>query len=179
MRSTMAFMLPVLWPSSGYQYFFKPKPDHACAAPQTQSQHAASRATGCSRPQPRPSAAGAAASRKAPAATPPIAASLETDTTVENEFYKIVFTNRGAQVKHWILKKYFDSAGKPLDLVQPQAAARFGLPLSLFTYEPALTTQLNHALYQVTYRRATLGHRPGAGPDTRHLPLRRPTASTW
>jgi hypothetical protein len=32
-------------------------------------------------------------------------------------------------VKHWILKKYFDSAGKPLDLVQPQAAARFGLPL--------------------------------------------------
>src|SRR5208337_883255 len=72
-------------------------------------------------------------------------------TTIENEFYKIVFTNRGAQVKNWILKKHFDSAGKPLDLVQPQAAARFGLPLSLFTYEPALTTQLNEALYQVSY----------------------------
>ena len=35
-------------------------------------------------------------------------------------------------------------------MVQPQAAARFGLPLSLFTYEPALTTQLNQVLYQVT-----------------------------
>jgi YidC/Oxa1 family membrane protein insertase len=49
------------------------------------------------------------------------------------------------------LKKYFDSAGKPLDLVQPQAAARFGLPLALFTYEPALTTELNSALYKVSY----------------------------
>ena len=48
------------------------------------------------------------------------------------------------------MKKYFDSTGKPLDLVQPEAAARFGLPLSLFTYEPALTTQLNDALYQAT-----------------------------
>ena len=35
-------------------------------------------------------------------------------------------------------------------MVQPQAAARFGLPLSLFTYDPALTTQLNQALYQVS-----------------------------
>ena len=59
--------------------------------------------------------------------TPAIAASAETETTVENELYKIVFTNRGAQVKHWILKKYFDTSGKPLDMVQPQLAARFGL----------------------------------------------------
>jgi len=34
-------------------------------------------------------------------------------------------------------------------MVQPQAAARFGQPLSFFTYEPALTEQLNQALYQV------------------------------
>ena len=49
-----------------------------------------------------------------------------------------------------MLKKYFDSAGKPLDLVQPQASAQFGLPLSLFTYEPQLTSQLNQALYQLS-----------------------------
>ncbi len=48
------------------------------------------------------------------------------------------------------MKKYFDSSGKPLDLVQAQASARFGLPLSFFTYDSALTTQLNQALYQVT-----------------------------
>ena len=79
-----------------------------------------------------------------------ISASQESELTVENELYKIVLTNHGALVKHWILKKSFDSSGKPLDLVQPEAAARFGLPLSLFTYEPVLTSQLNQALYQST-----------------------------
>ncbi len=148
MRSTMAFMLLAMAAIFGYQYFFaKPKPDQQPPA-QTQSQPAAPAASGAPA---APGTAPNAASSQAPSATPQIAASLETYTTIENEFYKIVFTNRGAQVKNWILKKYFDSAGKPLDLVQPQAAARFGLPLSLFTYEPALTTQLNDALYQVSY----------------------------
>jgi len=150
MRSTMALMLIVMAVFFGYQFFFnKPKPDQPTQPAQTQSQPAA----------PAPSSApaapgqtpGPASAAKTPSATPQIAASLETTTTVENEFYKIVFTNRGAQVKNWILKKYSDSSGKPLDLVQPQAAARFGLPLSLFTYEPALTTELNDALYQVSY----------------------------
>ncbi len=87
---------------------------------------------------------------QAPAAVAAVGAASETETTVENEKYKIVFTNRGAQVKHWILKNYTDSTGKPLDMVQPQAAARFGLPLSLFTYESGLTEQLNQALYQAS-----------------------------
>jgi YidC/Oxa1 family membrane protein insertase len=149
MRSTMAFMLLAMAVIFGYQFFFaKPKPDQQPPA-QTQSQPAAPAASAA--PAAPGQAPNAAAAAQAPSATPQISASLETYTTVENEFYKIVFTNRGAQVKNWILKKYFDSAGKPLDLVQPQAAARFGLPLALFTYEPALTTQLNDALYQVSY----------------------------
>jgi YidC/Oxa1 family membrane protein insertase len=32
--------------------------------------------------------------------------------------------------------------------VNQKAAADFGYPLSLYTYEPALTTELNQALYQ-------------------------------
>ncbi len=147
MRSTMAFMLLAMAAIFGYQYFFaKPKPDQQPPA-QTQSQPAAPNAYAA------PAAPGQApnAPAQAPSGTPQVSAPLETYTTVENEFYKIVFTNRGAQVKNWILKKYFDSAGKPLDLVQPQAAARFGLPLALYTYEPTLTTQLNDALYQVSY----------------------------
>jgi YidC/Oxa1 family membrane protein insertase len=149
MRSTMAFMLLAMAAIFGYQFFFeKPKPVQQPPA-QTQSQATAPATSGAPAAQgPTPAVAAPA---RAPAATPQISASLETYTTIENEFYKIVFTNRGAQVKSWILKKYFDSAGKPLDMVQPQAAARFGLPLSLFTYEPALTTQLNDALYQVSY----------------------------
>jgi YidC/Oxa1 family membrane protein insertase len=83
------------------------------------------------------------------ASTPAITAASEAETTVENPNYRIVFTNRGAQVKHWILKHYYQSDGKtPLDMVQAQSASRFGLPLSVFTYDDALTTQLNQALYQ-------------------------------
>ncbi len=84
--------------------------------------------------------------------TPAVTAHDEQFTTVENERFKIIFTNRGAQVKNWILKGYYDTGGyaggHPLDMVQPQVAARFGFPLSLYTYEPALTAQLNQALYQ-------------------------------
>jgi YidC/Oxa1 family membrane protein insertase len=149
MRSTMAFALLVMAAIFGYQYFFaKPKPDQQQPA-QTQSQAAPPSASAAPNAPGQPP--NAAAPAQGPATTPQITAPLETYTTVENEFYKIVFTNRGAQVKNWILKKYFDSAGKPLDLVQPQAAARFGLPLSLFTYESALTTELNGALYKVSY----------------------------
>jgi YidC/Oxa1 family membrane protein insertase len=148
MRSTMAFMLLAMAAIFGYQYFFaKPKPDQQPPA-QTQSQATAPAASANPAAQAPPQAAAPA---QAPTTTPQVSAPQETPTTIENEFYKIVFTNRGAQVKSWTLKKYFDSAGQPLDLVQPQAAARFGLPLSLFTYEPALTTQLNDALYQVSY----------------------------
>jgi YidC/Oxa1 family membrane protein insertase len=144
MRSTMAMMFVILAAFLGYQYFFaKPKPqDQPPAVTQTQPVAPAAQTA----PAPAPTAAAAQSS----STTPQVTASMVTTTTVENELFKIQFTNRGAQVEHWILKKYFDSAGKPLDLVQPQAAARFGLPLSLYTYDPALTTQLNQALYQVS-----------------------------
>jgi len=168
MRSTMTFALLMIVVLIGYQYFVKPKQDATQPAPQTQSQvnlpaaqvgqtgqAGAAGQAGQPTPGQTPSAPGSA---QASMATPTVAAALETETTVENEQYKIVFSNRGAQVKSWILKKYFDTAGKPLDMVQPQVAADFGFPLSFFTYEPDLTTQLNQALYQVT----ALGAQPTA-----------------
>ena len=147
MRSTLAFTLMLLVVFLGYQYIFKPKMPTPPPATQTQTQAPAAQPSSPAAPGPTQLATKGA---PAAAATPAITAPSETETTVENELYKIVFTNRGAQVKHWILKKYTDSAGKPLDLVQQQTSASFGLPLSLFTYEPGLTTQLNQALYQVT-----------------------------
>jgi YidC/Oxa1 family membrane protein insertase len=77
----------------------------------------------------------------------PVVAQTESTTTVENELYKITFSNRGAQATSWILKKYQDSYGKPLDLVHTQAAASVGYPLSLYTYDPGLTADLAKALY--------------------------------
>jgi YidC/Oxa1 family membrane protein insertase len=143
-RTFMAFMMLMLAVILGYQLFFaKPKTDQQPPA-QTQSQ-AASPAV-----PPATGSSSSAAPAPQPTVTPQISAALETDTTVENEFYRIVFSNRGAQVKHWILKKYFDSSGKPLDMVQAQASAQFGLPLAFFTYSSSVTSQLNQALYQIT-----------------------------
>jgi len=72
----------------------------------------------------------------------------ETETVIENDLYKIVFTNRGAQVKSWILKKFNDDQGKPLELVNQAAAGKFGQPLSLFTYDESLRAKVNSVLYQ-------------------------------
>ena len=73
-------------------------------------------------------------------------AAAEAETVIENDLYRITFTNRGAQVKSWILKKYQDDHGKPLELVS-RAAEKYGYPLSLWTYDEALRNKINSALY--------------------------------
>jgi YidC/Oxa1 family membrane protein insertase len=152
MRSTIVFFALMLAVLVGYQYLFKPSQAPAPESPsqpaqtQTQSsQPAASQTPGAPATPGTPAQAVAAAAQ-----TPAIGAAVENTLTVENDVYRIVFTNRGGQVKQWILKHYTGSSGEPLDLVQPQIAERFGFPLSFFTYEPQLTSQLNSALYQVT-----------------------------
>jgi YidC/Oxa1 family membrane protein insertase len=65
------------------------------------------------------SPAGAAAN---PAAS--VQATNECTTVIENDVYQITFTNRGGQVKSWILKKYKADNGQPLDLVNQPAAAQ-------------------------------------------------------
>jgi YidC/Oxa1 family membrane protein insertase len=73
-------------------------------------------------------------------------AASEADTVIENDLYRITFTNRGAQVKSWILKKYQDDHGKPLELVS-RAAEKYGYPLSLWTYDETQRNKINSALY--------------------------------
>ena len=141
--TTFAFLAVILF--LAFQYF-KPKQDTPQPTPQTQQQRSA-QSTAASQP---PSSAESASAAQSLGTAPAILAAAETETTVENQLYRIVFTNHGAQVKHWILKKYFDTGGKPLDLVQPQLAAQFGFPLSLFTYDSSLTQQLNQSLYQAS-----------------------------
>jgi len=92
-----------------------------------------------------PATAQPTAKRQSPTAATKQAPS-ETDSVIENDLYRITFTNRGAQVKSWVLKKYKDDKGNPLELVH-NAGAQFGLPLSLWTWDPKLRDQLNSALY--------------------------------
>jgi YidC/Oxa1 family membrane protein insertase len=71
----------------------------------------------------------------------------EATTVVENELYRIEFSNRGAQVVDWQLKRFKDGNNKPLNLVHTQAAKEVGYPLSLYTYDAAMTDGLRKALY--------------------------------
>ncbi len=80
-------------------------------------------------------------------ATPAQQAQSESETVIENDLYRITFTNRGAQAKSWILKKYSDDQRRPLDLVNQQAAAKYGYPLSFWSSDESLRNKLNSALY--------------------------------
>jgi YidC/Oxa1 family membrane protein insertase len=79
--------------------------------------------------------------------TPKVAAATQTTTIVENELYRITFSNRGGEVTSWILKKYTNYDDKPLDLVHPTAAEKFGYPLAIYTYDAGLRQRLAQALY--------------------------------
>lgn len=112
--------------------------------PQTQSQNQA--------PQPTPAETAAQLpeaknEKSATSAAGNKQGSAETTTIVENNLYRITFTNRGAQVKSWILKKFKDDRGQPLELVNGAASEKFGYPLSLWTYDEGRRNKLNSALY--------------------------------
>ena len=102
--------------------------------------------------QPRPASVPPAAPATAPAVRPPSGvtkqASTEAETVIENDLYKITFTNRGAQAKSWILKKFDNEAQNGLlDLVNPIASQKYGDPLSLWTYDESLRNRINSVLY--------------------------------
>jgi YidC/Oxa1 family membrane protein insertase len=83
----------------------------------------------------------------------PLQATSERETVIENDVYRIVFTNRGARVKSWVLKKYTDDKGGQLELVNATAAEKYGYPLTLWSYDEALREKLNSALFL-----GSLGH---------------------
>ena len=100
-------------------------------------------------PPPPPATAGAKKARPGkPSEEATKQAATEEETVIENDLYRITFTNRGAQVKSWILKKFDnDTESGPLDLVNSAAAAQYGYPLSLWTYDEELREKLGSALY--------------------------------
>src|SRR5271166_532208 len=96
-----------------------------------------------------PSAVSAAPSTTASA----IGDTQERTIVVENALYRVEFSNRGAVVKSWQLKKYKDDA-KPqrtLDLVHPASAEQTsGWPLSMVFDDPQLEKAANTGLYKIS-----------------------------
>ena len=96
-----------------------------------------------------PASPAAEAARKLPVAPSALQATSESTTVVENDLYRITLSNRGGLVKSWNLKKYKDDRGQELDLANQLAAAQYGYPLSLWTWDEGLRQRLNGALYVV------------------------------
>jgi YidC/Oxa1 family membrane protein insertase len=140
-RSFLVMLLVMFGVIFGLQYW---RAKHAPPPPETSSV-LSQNAT------PAAPAATADASTSASSTTPTtvatVQAAAESSTIVENELYRITFSNRGAQVTSWILKGFKDNAGHPLDLVHDGASKQFGYPLSLYTYDKGLTENLAKALY--------------------------------
>lgn len=140
-RLLLAFALVILVTISS-QFFLKKYFPEATPAPkpaQTETQPAA--ATPVTPPTAQTGKGSAATSVAAKQA------SAEAETVIENDLYRITFTNRGALVKSWVLKKFDDEHGKQLDLVNGTAAAKYGHPLSLWLYDEGLRNLVNSALY--------------------------------
>ncbi len=119
----LALMMLVLLVS---QYLFKPAPGPKPVAP-VNNKVAAQLAQ---KPVPVSTAADDAA-----VVTPAgqVQAAAVTTTTVDTDLYRVVFTNQGAAVKSWVLKKYKDNSGKPLELIHLDDK---GNPLTLTDGQP-------------------------------------------
>jgi YidC/Oxa1 family membrane protein insertase len=143
-RSFMVMLIVMIGVIFGVQYW------RAQHNPQTESPNAPAAQSSTSQATAPGAPAAAAANTpatKQAAATPAVQAAAQTSTVVENELYRITFSNQGGQVTSWVLKNYKDADGKPLDLVHSGASAQFGYPLSLYTYDAGLTKALADALY--------------------------------
>jgi YidC/Oxa1 family membrane protein insertase len=137
--------------------FFAPKPvvpppqanRPAQTGPATSGSAAAPTTGNAAQPQGKATAVSGAAQAKIPAK----GESQERTIVIENDLYRVEFSNRGGVVKSWQLKKYLDDS-KPqrvLDVVHPQAAEQTGgWPLALVLADEQLESAANGGLYQVS-----------------------------
>ena len=146
-RSFLLMMLVMFGVLFGLQYW------RAKHNPQTESPSAPAAITAPATPNPgvdNTAAPMTSAATTAPAganAIGTVQAAGESTTVVENEVYRITFSNRGGEVTAWELKRYKDNTGHLLDLVHQGASRLYGYPLSLYTYDPNLTRALSQALF--------------------------------
>jgi YidC/Oxa1 family membrane protein insertase len=134
----LALMMLVLLAS---QYFFKPAPGPKPVTP-VDNKAAATMAA-----KPAPATAQAQVMPEAVSAAGEIQATSEITSDIDTKLYHIVFTNRGAAVKSWVLKGYRDNAGKPLELIDP-AASNLGLPFTIEMKDQKLSVDPNTVLFQ-------------------------------
>jgi len=79
-----------------------------------------------------------------------IAAEKEEIFKVDTDLYTVKLTNAGAVVQSWVLKKFIDSTGKPLELVNTAAFSKVPPPFAIIYKDGNQATQLNTAKFKAT-----------------------------
>ncbi|HEX4772638.1 MAG TPA: membrane protein insertase YidC [Bryobacteraceae bacterium] len=128
------------------QYLFKPpQPPKTAKAPAEKQAVVQPRQVPAAVDIPATASAGAAGQ---------ITAATEQITDIDTDLYHLVFTNRGGLVKSWVLKRYADTAGKPLQLVHQTAfgeqSTNVPLPFAIEIKDQRITVDPNTVLYKVT-----------------------------
>ncbi len=144
-RMLLAFLLmgAILFATPYFYRAFAPAP---ARQPQPPKQQPAA-----SSPAPATPAAPAPTKPAAPAPpAAPVSAAKDQIFSIETDLYKLVLSNRGAVVRSWVLKKYHDSAGRPLDLVSAAGVAKAGYPFSIAYKDRKPAVDLNSALFAAT-----------------------------
>jgi len=135
--------------------YFGPKPP-TNLPPQTPAAQVATQTPGTpatSPSTPAPVPAPASTTIAAAPTVAPVGDAQERTIVVENELYHVEFSNRGAVVKSWQLKKYKDDSKpqKILDVVHPDAAKETNAwPFSLVFDDPNLEKLANTGLYKIS-----------------------------
>ena len=154
-RLLLAFLLMgAVWFLTPYFFPSAPTPATKTAAPTAQ--------TGQGTPQAAAPAETAAPTQIVPetesAATAPVTrAKVEPSFSIDTDLYHVTFSNQGGNVRSWVMKKY-TAEGKPLDLVNPNAAVADPFPFSVYLPDQQpLAKKLNWSYYTQTAENDGLG----------------------
>jgi YidC/Oxa1 family membrane protein insertase len=159
----LAFLVLYVWQAAFVKPVPKPVPGASTSTPAATTPDSGT-STANDAPAPAASANGSAAPTPpsqpaiaAPSASPLVAATADQEIRVETHDVIAVFTNRGARLKSWKLKHYFDQKGQPQELLETDELPTQPLPFTLRTANEALTKTLNDALYAVSGAPASAG----------------------
>ena len=129
--------------------YFLPPPEQVSNKPTTEQAKTAKAAEA----SPTAATAPATGTPPAPAVVPgAVQADSVQDFAIETDLHKVVFSNRGATVRNWVLKAYKDSKGQPLELVNQRAIKLTGKIPSPFAlaFKNAPSNNPNDKLFRVT-----------------------------
>ena len=87
-----------------------------------------------------------------PAAPAPGAtgAQLQPNLVIETDLFRVVFTNQGANVRSWLLKKYKGNDNQPLELANTAAFPKVNPPLSMYFPSQKPSADVNKSIFKQT-----------------------------